>query len=82
MKNNFIFLSNSTGGIKTFEEILIKYVSKKKLSCNLIGKNIKNKSNKNLNFNSYTLSNTVATPCPKPIHIVATPNVESCSRIS
>ena len=53
MKNNFIFLSNSTGGIKTFEEILIKYLSKKKLYCNLIGKNIKNKSNKNLNFNSY-----------------------------
>jgi glycosyltransferase involved in cell wall biosynthesis len=49
MKNNIIFISNSKGGIKTFEDILIKYIQKEKIRCIIINnisykKNEKNKA--------------------------------------
>ena len=53
MQNNFILLSNSIGGIQTFEELLIKYLKKKKIKCNLVKNNQKEKSDKKHYFNSF-----------------------------
>ena len=36
MTNNIIFISNSAGGIKTFEDILIKFIHIKKVKCIII----------------------------------------------
>ena len=37
MKNNIVFISNAVGGIKTFQDTLIKFIAKKKIDCTLIG---------------------------------------------
>tara|TARA_Y100000741_G_scaffold325791_1_gene277507 strand:+ start:229 stop:1242 length:1014 start_codon:yes stop_codon:yes gene_type:complete len=57
MKNNFILLSNSTGGIRTFEEILIKYILKNNYTCKIITNNYKNIIKKNINFKLYKNNN-------------------------
>ena len=36
MKNNIIFISNSKGGIKTFEDTLVKYTLKDKIRSIII----------------------------------------------
>ena len=36
MKNSIIFISNAFGGIKTFQDILIKFIIKKKVECILV----------------------------------------------
>ena len=36
MKNSIIFLSNSFGGIKTFQNLLIQFLTNYKLDCFLI----------------------------------------------
>ena len=36
MKNSFVFISNAFGGIKTFQDTLIKFITKKKIECFLI----------------------------------------------
>ena len=47
MKNNIVFISNAFGGIKTFQNTLIKFIIKKKIECTLIdGKPFKNHKNK------------------------------------
>ena len=43
-KENFIFLSNATGGIKTFEDNLIKFFENKEIPSILVNKkNVKQK---------------------------------------
>ena len=54
MKNNIIFISNSRGGIKTFEDILIKYLNKKKIKCEVIN-NVSYKKNLERNINHYKI---------------------------
>ena len=46
MKNSFIFISNSFGGIKSFRDILLEELIKKKFDCILID-NTNYKINKN-----------------------------------
>ena len=47
MKNNIVFISNAFGGIKTFQDTLIKFFIKKKIECTLIDKkSFKNHKNK------------------------------------
>ena len=36
MKNSIIFISNAFGGIKTFQDILIKFILKQEVECILI----------------------------------------------
>ena len=36
MKNSFVFISNAFGGIKTFQDTLIKFITKTKIECFLI----------------------------------------------
>tara|TARA_B100000787_G_scaffold162965_1_gene144186 strand:+ start:791 stop:1828 length:1038 start_codon:yes stop_codon:yes gene_type:complete len=36
MKNNIVFISNALGGIKTFQDTLIRFFLKKKIECTLI----------------------------------------------
>ena len=36
MKNSIVFISNAFGGIKTFQDTLIKFITKKKIECILI----------------------------------------------
>lgn len=51
MKNNIIFISNAFGGIKTFQNTLIKFIIKKKIECTLIGeKPFKGYKNKLKNY--------------------------------
>jgi glycosyltransferase involved in cell wall biosynthesis len=38
MKNNIVFISNAIGGIKTFQDVLIKFITQKKIECTLIDK--------------------------------------------
>ncbi len=47
MKNSFIFISNSFGGIKTFRNILLKQIIRKNIDCILIDQeNLKNNKKK------------------------------------
>ena len=50
IKNNIIFISNAFGGIKTFQDTLIKFIIKKEIECTLIDRqkfrNYKKKKNK------------------------------------
>lgn len=51
MKNSIIFISNAFGGIKTFQNILIKFIIKKEVECILIDeKQFKNSKKKELKF--------------------------------
>ena len=51
MKNSIIFISNAFGGIKTFQNILIKFIIKKEVECILIDeKQFKNSKKKGLKF--------------------------------
>ena len=36
MKNSFVFISNAFGGIKTFQDTLIKFITKMEIDCILI----------------------------------------------
>ena len=49
MKNSFVFISNAFGGIKTFQDILIKFITKKKIDCILIDEKLfKNQKKKQI----------------------------------
>ena len=49
MKNNIVFISNAFGGIKTFQDTLIKFITKMEIECVLIGeKTSKDYKKKNL----------------------------------
>ena len=48
MKNSFVFISNAFGGIKTFENTLIKFITKMKIEYVLIDENIFIKNKKKL----------------------------------
>ena len=51
MKNSIIFVSNAFGGIKTFQNTLIKFINKKEVECILIDeKQFKNSKKKELKF--------------------------------
>lgn len=51
MKNSIIFVSNAFGGIKTFQNTLIKFINKKEVECILIDeKRFKNSKKKELKF--------------------------------
>jgi len=51
MKNSIIFISNAFGGIKTFQDILIKFILKQEVECILIDeKQFKNYKKKKLKF--------------------------------
>jgi hypothetical protein len=51
MKNSIIFVSNAFGGIKTFQDTLIKFINKKEVECILIDeKRFKNSKKKELKF--------------------------------
>ncbi len=51
MKNSIIFISNAFGGIKTFQDILIKFITKKEIKCILVDdKQLKKQKNKEFKF--------------------------------
>ena len=51
MKNSIIFVSNAFGGIKTFQNTLIKFINKKEVECILIDEKLfKNSKKKELKF--------------------------------
>ncbi len=50
MKNSFIFISNSFGGIKTFQNTLIEFLIDYKLDCFLIDRENYKKKNKKIKF--------------------------------
>ena len=50
MKNSIIFISNAFGGIKTFQNTLIKFINKKKVECILIDEKLFKNSKKKLKF--------------------------------
>ena len=60
MKDNIIFISNSVGGIKTFEDILIKFIHIKRIKCIVINNIYYNKKDKQ-KINHYK-SNVIKQP--------------------
>ena len=61
MKNNFIFISNSFGGIKSFRNILLEELTKKNINCILIDKT-KHEVKKKIKFYKINvLSNIIET---------------------
>ena len=51
IKNSIVFISNAFGGIKTFQDTLIKFIIKKEIECTLIdGKKFRNCKKKELKF--------------------------------
>jgi len=51
MKNSIIFISNAFGGIKTFQNTLIKFINKKEVECILIDEKLfKNSKKKEVKF--------------------------------
>ena len=51
IKNNIIFISNAFGGIKTFQDTLIKFIIKKEIECTLIdGQKFRNYKKKKIKF--------------------------------
>ena len=50
MKNSIIFLSNSFGGIKTFQNLLIQFLTNYKLDCFLIDREGFKEKNKKITF--------------------------------
>ncbi len=59
MKNSIIFLSNSFGGIRTFQNSLMKILTDCKLDCYLIDRQNYNEKNKKINFYKVNVLNEI-----------------------